>query len=305
MTAADRWILSRLQRTITRVTKSLEQFLFNDAANTLYDFLWHDFCDWYLEISKFQLAQSQKPVSMEEIKRRVDAVLNDKTAAVADARTQTLAILAHVLETSLRLLHPVMPFVTEELWQHVQGQGPSDAASIMTAAWPKASSKLVDEEAEADMGRLQAVVGAIRNTRAELNLPLDSRPAIRLVTKQPKVRQFFDAHRPLVQALTQAGDTAVESSAQRPKDAAAMVVDGVEILMPLAGLIDTQKERARLQQRVEELTKHLAGIEARLKDKQFTAKAPAEVVEQTKTKRAEVQETLKKFSDHLAVLQAM
>ncbi|MBI4343030.1 MAG: class I tRNA ligase family protein, partial [Candidatus Omnitrophica bacterium] len=310
LSVADRWILSRLQRTITRVTKSLDQFLFNDAANALYDFLWHDFCDWYLEISKFQLSQNQKPPSVEEIKKRIDAVLSDKTPPIQDPRSQTLDILVHVLETSLRLLHPVMPFITEELWQHLtQRQATSDkqqsTVSIMTAAWPKASSKLIDEEAEEAMEQFQAVVGAIRNTRAELNLPLDSRPAVRLVAKQPKIRQFFDAHRPLLQALAQVGETVVEAAGQRPKDAAAMVVDGIEVLIPLAGLIDTQKERARLQQRVEELTKQLAQTEARLKDKRFTGKAPKEVVEQTKARRTQIQDTLKKFSDHLAVLQSM
>ena len=315
-----------MQHTIARVTKSLDQFLFNEAANTLYDFLWHDFCDWYLEISKFQLTQGQKPPSVEEIKKRVDAILSDKAPVVADARAQTLDVLIHVLETSLRLLHPVMPFVTEELWQHLtnsefgvrsseskskerstpNSELPTpNSQSIMLASWPKASAKLIDEEAEEYMARFQAVVGAIRNTRAELNLPLDSRPTVRLVSKQPKVRQFLDTHRPLLQALAQVGDTAVESAAQRPKDAAAMVVDGIEVLIPLAGLIDTQKERARLQQRVDELTKQLAQTEARLNDKQFTGRAPKEVVEQTKARRTEIQDTLKKFSDHLAVLQSM
>ena len=222
-----------------------------------------------------------------------------------------------------------MPFVTEELWQHLtRATGDMRPAtkgapsSIMVAPWPKADKKLVDAEAERLFEQLQGVVTAIRTTRAELNVPLESRPAVRLAASQAAVRSFFEAHRPLLQALAALGTVDVgaaresppragsrratkDSGAGKAKDAAAMVVDGVEVLMPLAGLIDTGKERSRLQQRVDELTKQLSGIEARLKDAQFTAKAPKEVVDQTKERHAQIQETLKKFSDHLALLQSM
>ena len=287
----DRWILSRLQQTVDKVARALEQLLFNEATTTIYDFLWHDYCDWYLEISKIKDQASQ-------------------------------GVLVHVLETALRLLHPMMPFVTEELWQHLQTVGAQGSgavapnpeprtpnrpasSSIMTAPWPKAEKKLVDAEAERLFERLQGVVAAIRNTRAELNIPLDSRPAVRLAASQDAVRSFFETHRPLLQALAALGTVDVGATREHAKDAAAMVVDGVEILMPLVGLIDAGKERARLQQRVEELTKQLAGIEGRLKDDQFTSKAPKEVVEQTQERRAQVRELLKKFSDHLSLLQSM
>ena len=275
-TIPDRWILSRLQVTIKRVTSSLDQCLFNDAANTIYDFLWHDVCDWYLELSK-HLPEDQKPAAR--------------------------ATLVTVLETSMRLLHPVMPFVTEELWQQLpKTKAPK---SIMVAPWPKANAKLINRVAEEHFKRFQAVVGAIRNTRAELNVPLDSRPPVHLLSKQPKVRTFFDSHRSLLQATAQVGEVQVAASGHKPKGAVATIVDGIEVLVPLAGLIDVEKERARLQQRIAELTRHLSQTEARLKDNQFTSKAPKEVVEQTMLRCGELGDTLKKFNQHLATLQSM
>ncbi|MBI4004416.1 MAG: class I tRNA ligase family protein [Candidatus Omnitrophica bacterium] len=277
LSVADRWILSRLQRTIDRVTASLDKCLFNEAASMIYGFLWHDFCDWYVEVSKVQVNQGQ--------------------------RDTTVAILRHVLETSLRLLHPVMPFVTEELWQHVQ-EGASNA-SIMTAPWPKSAKTLADREAEARFAQLQAVISAIRTTRAELNVPLTSKPPVRLAAKEASTRSFFEEQRPLLQTIAGVSDVTVSAKSERQKDAASAIVDGIEVVVPLAGLIDTAKETQRLQQRVAELTNYLAKTDARLSDPHFTKKAPADVVEQTKAQRAQTQETLKKLSEYLTVLQSM
>jgi len=279
ITVPDRWILSRLQRTVARVTNALDQLLFNDAANALYEFIWHDFCDWYLETSK-HVAPSN--------------------------RATTQAILLHVLEVSLRLLHPIMPFVTEELWQKLQDvSGQRSSVSIMRAQWPKPSKGLIDENVERLFERFQAVVTTVRNTRAELNIPLESRPPVRLASKEAAVRQFFEEHRPLFQAMAQVGDVTVHLAGTRPKDAAVAVVDGIEVLLPLAGLIDVAKERARLQQKVDELTAHIGRLDARLRDRQFTEKAPKDIIEQTHASRSQAQDTLKKLTEHLAVVQSM
>ena len=155
------------------------------------------------------------------------------------------------------------------------------------------------------MERFKGVVVAIRNIRAELNVPLDSRPPVLLASTQPAVRTFFQNHQPLLQALASIGAVSVEAARQRAKQAAATVVDGVEVLIPLAGLIDAGRERQRLQQRVDELMTQLSQLERRLRDKQFIRKAPNEVVDQTKARRAQARQTLKKFSDHLSVLQSM
>ncbi len=280
LSVPDRWILSRLQRTIEKVTDALDGMLFNEAASTVYDFLWHDFCDWYLEASK---------------------------AAPADQRAQTHAVLGYTLETSLRLLHPVMPYVTEILWQHLQGRDPaavSPETSIMRAAWPRQDRKRLDAKAEALFEQLQAVISAVRVTRAELNVPLESRPAVHVLSPHSGVREFFTAHRGLVQALAQIGELVVAADG-RPANAAATVVGTLEVFIPLEGLIDPAKERARLTQRVDHLHQEQARIERQLANTEFTAKAPAEVVEQVKTRQREVQDTLQRFAKHLAVVQAL
>ena len=295
LSVPDRWILSRLQRTIERVTNSLDRFLFNDAASALYEFLWHDYCDWYVEVSKVQLS---------------------------GARSETAAVLSHVLETSLRLLHPIMPFITEELWQHLKSVGsaglgvrgskktrnsqPATPNSIMTAEWPKAVKQLIDPEAEQQFERFKAVVTSIRTTRAELNVPNDRKtPVVWLISKDVATRHFFDNHKASLQALAQVSEVAALEDFHKQKDATTAVLDDVEVVIPLGGLIDVQKETKRLQQRVAELTNYLAKTDARLRDSQFTEKAPAAVIEQTKAQRAQAGETLKKLSEYLAILHAM
>ena len=305
LSVADRWILSRLQHAITQATKSLERCAFNEAARVIYEFVWHDYCDWYVELSKCRLTQGL-----------------DGPAAL-----QTLIVLLDVLDTSLRLLHPVMPFVTEELWRHLQEMRPETgdqrqetsekmksqvsglrsqvSHSIMVAPWPTASRRWVHPAVEDQFALFQAVVTAIRNTKQELNVPSDTRPPVQLSTKRRDARQFLETHRPFVQALAQVGEVTVDDDAPRPRNAAATVVDGIEVIVPLAGFIDVDRERQRVQTRVTELTEELARLNAKLRDRQFIQRAPKEVVDQTKARRLNVTETLKKFTSHLHLLQAL
>ncbi len=307
LSAADRWILSKLQGTIGRVTKSIDEMQFNDAATALYEFLWHDFCDWYLEASKVQLAQTSDvpgpplAVAARPGLRPGRAGGAGRHQTSEKERDATLSVLVNVLETSLRLLHPVMPFVTETLWQQLTGQ----TTSIMVAPWPKAAKKLINPEAEAKFEQFKAVVTAIRTTRAELNVPPASKPPVRLAAKDASTRAFFEAHQQLLQTIAGVSEVTVSAKSERHKDAASSIVDGIEVVLPLAGLIDTAKETQRLQQRVAELTNYLAKTDARLRDPQFTEKAPAEIIEQTKHQRAQTHETLKKVSEYLSILQTM
>ena len=275
-TVADQWILSRLQQTIKRVTKAIDGLLFNDAATALYEFLWHDVCDWYIEISKY-VAPAEKE--------------------------NTRAVLSHVLEVSMRLLHPVMPFVTEELWQQLKPA--TAAASIMIAKWPKPDTKLLNPQAESAFERFKAVVTSIRTTRAELNVPNDRKPPVQLISNAAETRHFFNEHQRWLQALAQVSEVVVLEESPRQKDAASAIVDGVEVVIPLAGLIDVQKEAQRLKQKINELTSYLERANTRLKDTQFTEKAPAELIEQTKKQCSQAQETLNKLSSYLAIFQSM
>ena len=298
LTVTDRWILSRLQHAITHVTRALERSTFNDAARGIYDFLWHDYCDWYVELAKLRLAQG-----------------------TGSANLQTLVVLLDVLETSLKLLHPIMPFVTEELWQHLNSVASGEwrvasekalrhsslntPHSIMVSPWPKASTRWIDAEVETQFALFQAVVTVIRNTKQELNVPGDTRPPVQLSTKRREMRQFLEAHRPFVQALAQVGDVTVAEAIARPRDAVATVVDGIEVIVPLAGFINGERERQRVQTRVRELSEEFARLDAKLKDRQFTQRAPKEIIEQTKARRLQVTETLKKFTSHLKLLESL
>jgi valyl-tRNA synthetase len=281
LAVADEWILSRLNQTIVQVTKALDKFSFNEAAHALYDFLWRDYCDWYVELSKI----------------------------TPDSRkTTTSLILVHVLEKSLRLLHPLMPFLTEELWQYLrssQQPAASNQQSIMLAEWPKADKKLINHEAEVEFALFQAVVGAIRNIKAELNLPNESRPPIIISSASKEKESFFSDNKAFVQALSQSGEVRVERLIQRPGDAAVAVIEGMEIIIPLSGLIDVVKERARIQVRLNELKEEVSRLDSKLKDKQFTQKAPKEIVEQTKARRKQVNDTFEKFSTHMKLLEGM
>ena len=287
LSVTDRWILSRLHHAIAEVTKALDRYAFNEAAQAAYELIWRDFCDWYVELAK---------------------VVPDSQ------RRTTVTILRHVLETSLRLLHPVMPFVTEELWQHLNSVASEKALhhsslithhSIMAASWPKTEKRWIDTEAEKQFALFKAVVTAIRNTKTELNVPIETKPPVQLSTKREAVRRFFEDQRPFLQFLAQVGDVTVGQGLTKPRDASATVVDGVEVIVPLSGLIDVAKERQRLQTRVQELTDELNRLNARLKDRQFVQRAPEDVVNQAKQRRTQVQETLQKFTGHLQLLESL
>ena len=296
LSVVDRWILSRLQRTTAQVTDALEAFQFNEAANTLYDFLWHDVCDWYIELCK-HVPEAQ--------------------------RLQARAVLAHVLEQALRLLHPVMPFVTEELWQHLkelagspvsglagstvnrptgQPANPPTASSIMRAPWPTPDRARRDEEAERAIARLQALVTAVRNLRGELGVPVASRPALVLRSGDAATRSFFEAHRPLAQALAGLGELKIDAAAKRPPQSAAIVLEQLEAFLPLTGLIDVDEARAKLDRHIEELTAERGRLEARLGDAAFTERAPAEIVAQARTRQGQVKDALAKLLEHRAAL---
>jgi valyl-tRNA synthetase len=242
----DRWITSRLQRTVQAVTAAYEQYEFDRAARTLYHFLWSEFCDWYLEMSKVLL---QDPAS----------------------QGATRYTLWRTLETGLRLLHPIMPFVTEAAWQALPHQGDS----IMVAPWPEFDATRLDPEAEREMEQVQAVVREIRSLRADLRTPPQERVDVRLVAGP--AAPSLEAHRPLVEALARAAVQLVDESA-RPHPAAGGVAGPVEVWIPLdRAQADRLAQRAR--EELAEVDRELQRVRARLENREFLQRAPAEVVE--------------------------
>ncbi|KRT73965.1 MAG: valyl-tRNA synthetase, valyl-tRNA synthetase [Candidatus Rokubacteria bacterium CSP1-6] len=268
----DRWILSRLAGAVAKVRRALTAYRFNDAAGAAYQFVWHEFCDWYVECAKWNLYRSDDPA----------------------ARARTQKTLADVLETTLRLLHPFMPFITEEIWQRL----PHAGASIMLAPFPKAPKKAHDPAAEKDMALLIGVVTAIRNIRGEMRIPPSTtlqavlRPGSRQATK------LLASHAPLVQTLARCEAT-VDPRAKRPPASAMAIAGGVECFVPLEGLVDLEAELQRLRKELRKVEEQLSFIEGKLRNREFKAKAPAEVVEREKGRLVEQREIRAKLHSSL------
>ncbi|MCS7235584.1 MAG: valine--tRNA ligase [Armatimonadota bacterium] len=242
----DRWITSRLHRTVEAVTAAYQEYEFDRAARSLYHFLWSEYCDWYLEMSK--------------------VLLQDPAAQEATRYT-----LWRTLEVSLRLLHPIMPFVTEAAWQAL----PHEGESLMVAAWPQADPRWRDDGGEAQVARLQEVVREIRSLRADLRTPPQERVDVQLVAGPE--RASLEAHRALVEFLARARVAFVEES-QRPHPAAGGVAGPVEVWVPLdRAQADRLAQRAR--EELEEVERELERVRARLANPDFVQRAPAEVVE--------------------------
>jgi len=271
---ADRWVLSRLAATVASVRKALDGYRFNDAASAVYQFLWHEFCDWYLEIAKRSLYQSEDPV----------------------ARAVTQRTLVEALEVTLRLLHPFMPFISEEIWQQL----PHEGESIMIAPFPRAGRKWRDAEAEAEMRPLIDIVGAVRTIRSESRIS----PAAEIrVTIRPGASgaEGLQAAAPLIGALSRSVIT-VSVDAARPPQSAHGVAGDAEVFVHLEGVVDLAAERNRLVKEIERADKEIAFLGGKLARPDFVERAPAEIVERDRARLAEQRRVHEKLSASLQAI---
>ncbi|WP_280540632.1 valine--tRNA ligase [Chromohalobacter sp. 11-W] len=279
LSLADRWIVSRLQQTEAQVTRAMEEFRFDHASQALYDFVWNEYCDWYLELSK--------------------PVLWDDNATAA-AKRGTRRTLVRVLETVLRLAHPMMPFISEEIWQRVAplaGTHAGDDDSIMAQSWPQADQSRIDDNATRDIEWLKGVIIAVRNIRAEMNIA-PGKPLEALLTKGAEAdRERLEAYRLFLSKLAKLDSiTWLDDPDQAPL-AATQLVGDMEVLVPMAGLIDKDVELARLAKEIDKQDKFIGGIEKKLGNESFISKAPAEVVEKERAKLADAQASRQHLSE--------
>jgi valyl-tRNA synthetase len=261
----DRWILSRLQQTVAEIERALAGFRFDLAAQALYEFTWNDYCDWYLELSKPLLAASADPRQARGTRRT----------------------LLGVLETVLRLAHPFIPFITEEIWQRVAPLAGRAGATIMLAPYPQAELSLLDEAASADIEWLKQVIVAVRNIRGELNIAPGRQLSLLARNGSDEDRRRMAEHRDLLHALAKLGSSSWLEGEEAPPSAA-QVVGQLELLVPLAGLIDVTAERSRLTRESDKLGKEVERLAAKLDNPGFTAKAPSEVVAKERARLAEI-----------------
>jgi valyl-tRNA synthetase len=277
---ANRWILSRLAHAIESTRSATDGYRLDEASGALYRFVWNELCDWYLELSKPLLA-------------------NDNAACVRETR----ATLAHVLETALRALHPMMPFVTEEIWQRLpklDGAPPT----IMVARYPEAD---VDArrapELEQEMTRLQAVIVAVRTIRAEHDLPQKRELPLTLRSADAAARAGLERERAAIAALCNAVVTIEAAHGDdAPPNTAVATAEGVTVLVPLAGLVDPAKVREKMERELKKHEKDLAAIERKLANAEFLARAPAALVEQERARAEELRQAIEQLSAAIAKL---
>jgi valyl-tRNA synthetase len=274
-TLADRWILSRYAKTVAEVTANMERFELGEAARSLYEFIWNEYCDWYIETAKARL-------------------YNKEDAA---ARATAQYVLWYVLSNTLKLLHPFMPFITEAIWQHL----PHEGKSIIIAPWPEEQPSLIDNEAEEQMTLMMETIKAIRNMRAEVNVPPGKRSEV-ILQVSAEAKTLFTENDQYLKTLAAAEPVIGSIQADKPENAMTAVVSGVEIYLPLRGLIDVEKETARLNKELETLDKELARIAGKLANAGFVAKAPAAVIERERAKELEYKEKQAAINERLAYL---
>ncbi|QFT90076.1 Valine--tRNA ligase [Bacillus sp. THAF10] len=256
---ADKWILTRLNETIETVTKLAEKYEFGEVGRALYNFIWDDFCDWYIEMAKIPLYGEDEA-----------------------AKVTTRSILAYVLDNTMRLLHPFMPFITEEIWQQL----PHEGESITQASWPEVRAELTDKEAAADMKLLVEIIRSVRNVRAEVNTPMSKQVKLLVKTKASEITDKLERNRSYLERFCNPSELLIGTDVALSDGEKAMtaVVTGAELILPLQGLINIDEEIARLNKELAKLDKEVERVQKKLSNQGFIAKAPEAVIEEEKAK---------------------
>ncbi|HPM42495.1 MAG TPA: valine--tRNA ligase [Candidatus Omnitrophota bacterium] len=269
---AERWVLSRFYSTLAYVQECLDQFKFNEAANAIYEFVWHEFCDWYIEIAK--------------------STMDDKTSQI---------ILYKMLEKSLRMLHPFMPFITEEIWQRLPKEKGRPADSIMLQPWPHLQQRMISKKAEEDMSLIIDIITSIRNIRSVWNIEPQREIEVLVNTSYAEHDKLFTSNIEIIKRLARISNMKIGKLA-KPASSAVSVVKDIEVFVPLEGLIDFSKERTRLEKEESRIELAIQSLASRLRDKNFLSKAPEDVVEKQRAQKEEYQAQLKKIKENLKEL---
>jgi len=276
----DRWIRGRLNQVIREVRKSLEDYKFNEASHVLYQFIWHEFCDWYLELTKLYLYK-------EGGKKR---------------QNLTQRTLLEVLDAILRLLHPFMPFITEEIWQQLPQRKENE--SVMIAEFPKPDKRYDDEEVADEMALVIEVINALRNIRGEMNLPPGEQIVALFRTKREDVEKRLRENQSFIQSLALVNQFKFGQDLEKPLYSAFVVVRDIEIFVPM-DRSRMEEEAKRLQKEILKIEKESAFVMKKLSNEQFLSKAPREVVEEVKAKASEFRSQREKLEESLNKIKKM
>jgi valyl-tRNA synthetase len=280
---ADRWILSRLNRTTRAVAEALDNYRFNEAAAALYKFVWHELCDWYLEVIK-------------------PALYGKKGE---DRKQATLGVLWRVFSDTIVLLHPIMPFVTEELWHRFPGTEGSVMRATFPADLPVEQHQPVDEAAETAMQLLIDLISGIRNIRGEMNIPPSQGLKCLVHCENTEKTQIVEAHGDMIVNLARLESLAAAETGERPRACATAVVDDITLFVSLEGIVDVAKESARLEKEIAKLAKENEGLTRKLANEQFLSKAPADVVKKVRQRQTGLLEKQERLQTNLDKIRAV
>ena len=272
---ADRWILSRLNRTTKEVNEFLEAFRFNDAALAIYKFIWNEYCDWYIELAKCKLSSS------------------------GPERVAAQNVLIHVLDSALKLLHPFMPFITEEIWQKL----PQNEASITISGFPEFRESHTDECVEKEMAITIEVITGVRNIRGEMNLNPGLKLKALVKTQGNRIQKTLQGHSLYIKELAHLEQLETGFSIAKPKVFASSVLSGMDLIIPLEGVMDFQEERNRVEKELKKIGKELILLDKKLSNPNFLKKAPAEVIEKDGQRKTALSEKQVKLQNHLKTIE--
>lgn len=275
LSLADKWILTRLNDTIEHVTHNTDKYEFGEAGRYLYNFIWDDLCDWYIEMAKIPLYGENE----------------------AEKQT-TRSVLAYVLDMTMRMLHPYMPFITEEIWQKLPHKG----ESITIAKWPQVKEEFHDQAAAKEMDRLVSIIKSVRNIRAEVNTPMSREVQLFIQAESEEIVQELESERHYLERFCNPSELVIANKIDVPEKAMAAVVTGAEIFLPLEGLIDFDKEIERLEKELDKWTKEVERVQKKLANEGFVNKAPEAIVEEERNKEKDYLDKQTKVRERLAEL---
>ncbi|MCK4676091.1 MAG: class I tRNA ligase family protein, partial [Gammaproteobacteria bacterium] len=276
LSLADRWIISRLQRIEARIEQHNKNSRLDLIAQDLYTFVWEDYCDWYLELSKPVLFNDQTPENQQRGTRRT---------------------LVRVLETILRLNHPIIPFITEECWQTIAPLAGKTGDSIMLQPYPESDSSKIDEKAENDLEWVKTFVSGVRRIRSEMDIPPGKPLSLLLQNASENDKLLYNDNQPFIETLAKLEKSEWLAKNDEAPESATALVGEMKILIPLAGLIDKDAELARLQKEIGKLQVNVDKTTAKLVNKNFVEKAPAAVVEKERARMAEMTKSIEQFKE--------
>ncbi|WPK10794.1 valine--tRNA ligase [Lysinibacillus louembei] len=278
LSVADKWILSRLNNTIERVTALSDKYEFGEVGRELYNFIWDDFCSWYIEMAKLPLYGEDEA-----------------------AKKTTRSVLAHVLDQTMRLLHPFMPFITEEIWQHL----PHEGESITVAAWPTVNQAFSFEQDEQSMKLLMDIIRSVRNIRAEVNTPMSKKVGLYVSAKDAATAAVLETNKAYIEKFCNPEPLIIGENVEVPGQTMSAVVTGAEVFLPLAGLINVEEEIARLEKELEKWAKEVKLVTGKLSNEKFVSKAPEALVQAEREKLADYEEKHATVEKRLAELKNM